>query len=251
LTRSGPSSRGGVPAVAAGVTLVLAEAPLETVPRELWGHPSVARHARKRGRPPRDILLDAAMHHQAMRRLPGREYRGRPDIVHVTLLVALDAPLCRHTGCRLLVHTVGDLVIEVDPSTRLPRNYLRFTGLMEQLLREGRIPPGAEKPLMAARPTGLDELLEELHRAAGEPLLVAGSGGRTEPLEELAGTAMERPVLVPATPRAEPTPQLLARLEPVVPRGLEGSEPWTIVSRLQAELERLILRRGTGAPVER
>ncbi len=231
------------------VTLVLAEAPLETVPRELWGHPSVAKHARRRGRPPRDILLDATMHHQAMRRLPGREHRGRPDIVHVTLLVALDAPLCRLARCRLLVHTVADLLIHVDPGTRLPRNYLRFTGLMEQLLREGRVPPGAEKPLLEARPRSLDALLDEL-RGAGEPLLVAGTGSRVEPLEALAEAALGgRPLLVPATPRAEPTPRLLTRLEPVVPRGLEGSEPWTIVSRLQAAMEQRLLR-GSAGPVQ-
>lgn len=219
------------------VVIALVEAPLETVPRELWGHPSIAKHARRRGRPPRDILLDAAMHHQAMKRLPGREHRGRPDIVHVALLVALDAPLCRLAKCRILVHTVADLLIQVDPSTRLPRNYLRFTGLMEQLLREGRVPPGAEKPLLEAKPTSLDELLQEL-RGRGEPLLVAGTGNHKTTLEELAEAALRgRPLLVPATPRSEPTPRLLTRLEPVTPRGLEGSEPWTIVSRLQAALE--------------
>ncbi|HID51049.1 MAG TPA: 16S rRNA methyltransferase, partial [Anaerolineae bacterium] len=32
--------------------LVLAEAALELVPRELWGHPSVYKSARKRGKSP-------------------------------------------------------------------------------------------------------------------------------------------------------------------------------------------------------
>jgi len=38
------------------------------------------------------------------------------------------------------VYTIQGHAIIIDPSTRLPRNYNRFTGLFEQLFKEGRTP---------------------------------------------------------------------------------------------------------------
>jgi len=223
------------------LVVILGEAGLETIPREVWGHPSVYRYARKRGKPPYRLLLDAAYHHQALRRLPGREYRGRPDIVHLTLLALLDSPLCVSGGCEVVVATVADKAIRVKPETRLPRNYLRFTGLMEQLLAEGQVPPGSQDPLLALEDTSLNHIL-----ATYRPLIVAaGDEGSTVSLDELARRTLERgAVLVPTTPKTTPTRRLLEAaaslgLEVATPRGLEGAEPWTIVSRLLCRIEEL------------
>jgi len=214
--------------------IVLAEAALETIPRELWSHPSIYRYSRKRGKPPYRLLLDAAQHHQAMRRLPGREYRGRPDIVHATLLALLESPLCTKGGCEAVVATVGGHVIRVRPGTRLPRNYLRFTGLMEQLLSEGRVPPGPGEPLLWLEQGGLREVLQRYR-----PLALLPGAERAAGLEEVVEADT---ILVPATPRSEPTPRLLAALEEAGLeafrlRGLEGAEPWVIVSRLLCAAE--------------
>ena len=220
------------------LTLILAETPLEPVPRELWSHPSVYRHARRRGKPPRAILLDAAMHHQAMKRLPGREHRGRPDIAHVTLLTVLDSPLCRKDMCRILVHTASDYLIEVDPATRLPRNYLRFTGLMEQLFEEGAVPPRSERPLLALTRESLTGLIEKYH-----PLALLPGHGREASLTTITHLAASRAaILLPTTPRATPTPRLLdaaarGELEAYNARGLEDVEPWTLASRLLCRIE--------------
>ncbi|MCC6050815.1 MAG: 16S rRNA methyltransferase, partial [Thermofilum sp.] len=46
--------------------LLLAEAGLELVPKELWSHPAVRASARRRGKKPGEILLDVALHHSAM-----------------------------------------------------------------------------------------------------------------------------------------------------------------------------------------
>lgn len=126
------------------LTFALAESALELVPEELWGHRSVKRNARRRGKKPSDVLLDLSLHFAAARRLQGWEKRGRPDIVHTTLLYVLSTPLCRRGLLRVYVHTVADLVIEVRPDTRIPKNYNRFVGLMEQLLKNGRVPPEGE-----------------------------------------------------------------------------------------------------------
>ena len=119
------------------LNVVLAEAEIEPIPRELWKKPAIAAYAKKRGKPPGHCLLDSNLHHTAMRGLPEMERRGRPDIAHITLLCLLGS-VANHEGqLRVYVHTRNDEVIHVKPETRLPRNYNRFVGLLEKLYRVG------------------------------------------------------------------------------------------------------------------
>lgn len=130
------------------LTIVLAESGLELVPKEIENHGAVVRSARRRGKRACDILLDISLHYSAMKLLPKWYKRGRPDIVHISLLLALSSPL-NHAGLlRFYVHTLNDIIIHVDMKTRIPRNYNRFVGLMEQLLKNGRVPPNSSRPLM-------------------------------------------------------------------------------------------------------
>jgi rRNA small subunit pseudouridine methyltransferase Nep1 len=147
------------------LTLVLAEAELEPIPEAIRDHPAVRARARSRGRRAGRTLLDSSYHHSAMRGLEGAERRGRPDIVHQALLLAQDAPLNRLGLLRTFVHTRGDLVVLVDPTMRPPRNYDRFVGLVEQLLREGEVGAGegiGGRPLMRLERSTLGGLLEGL-----------------------------------------------------------------------------------------
>ena len=66
------------------------------------------------------------------------EKRGRPDIVHFTLLEALGSPLNLEGLLKIYVHTYSGYVIDVRPEVRLPRDCNRFSGLMEQLFQEGK-----------------------------------------------------------------------------------------------------------------
>jgi rRNA small subunit pseudouridine methyltransferase Nep1 len=140
--------------------LVLAEAELELVPAAIASHPSVRAQARRKNKKATEILLDSSFHHKAMRRLPEAERRGRPDITHTSLLLALDSPLNREGLLRVYVHTRNDEVIRISPETRLPRSYHRFVGLMEELFKTGAVPP--EKPLLTLERKTLIELLNEL-----------------------------------------------------------------------------------------
>ena len=58
------------------------------------------------------------------------------------------------------VHTIDDQVIDMDPRVRLPRNYDRFIGLLEQLYDEKSVPP-SEQPLLRIRQCTLPKLVEE------------------------------------------------------------------------------------------
>lgn len=142
--------------------LLLLEASLETVPPSIANHPAVIKTAKRRSKKPTEILLDVSLHYHAMKDLPRREKRGRPDIVHVSLLEALESPLCKRGLLRVAVHTIEGHAIFIDPSTRIPKNYNRFVGLIEQLFKYGKVPPQAEKPLLYIKTMTLNQLLQEL-----------------------------------------------------------------------------------------
>ncbi|XP_059487320.1 ribosomal RNA small subunit methyltransferase NEP1-like isoform X2 [Neocloeon triangulifer] len=58
----------------------------------------------------------------------------RPDITHQCLLMLLDSPLNRAGLLQIYIHTERNVLIEVNPQTRIPRTFKRFAGLMVQLL---------------------------------------------------------------------------------------------------------------------
>lgn len=61
----------------------------------------------------------------------------RPDICHQALLAILDSPLAKAGKLKgLFVHTHKNVLIQVNPSVRLPRTFKRFCGLMVQLLQK-------------------------------------------------------------------------------------------------------------------
>jgi rRNA small subunit pseudouridine methyltransferase Nep1 len=164
------------------LTLVLADTELERVPVEIQRHPAVRASARKRGRSPASILLESSLHHPALRKVPEGERRGRPDIAHIVLVVALDSILNLEGGLRLFVHTRNDEVIQFAPETRIPKNYTRFVGLMEDLFEKGEVP--AESPLIRMdRGVTLTELLAKL----GTEAWTFAEGGETaDPLREFS-----------------------------------------------------------------
>jgi len=122
------------------LTVVLAESELELVPERLKHHPAMQKAAGRRGERAGRTILDASVHHDALRGFPDGMRRGRPDMVHFFLLLGLDSVLNKAGGLRLLVHTRNDELIRVSPETRIMRNQPRFIGLMEQLYRFGVVP---------------------------------------------------------------------------------------------------------------
>ena len=68
----------------------------------------------------------------------------RPDILHQELLSLLDSPLNKAGQLQVYIKTVKGVLIEVNPSIRIPRTYKRFAGLMVQLLHKMKIKAGTE-----------------------------------------------------------------------------------------------------------
>ncbi|WP_297499504.1 16S rRNA methyltransferase [Thermococcus sp.] len=140
--------------------LIIADSELELVPRPIMNHPAVINYARRRGKKPGEVILDSAYHHSALKRLEDGERRGRPDIVYLCLLNALESMANKEGLLRVYVHTRNNEVIYIKPETRLPRNYNRFLGLMEDLFKKWAVPKNLELLKMERKP--LEELIREI-----------------------------------------------------------------------------------------
>lgn len=140
--------------------LIIADSEVELVPEKIRDHPSVVNYAKKRGKKPDEVLLDSTYHHSALRLLEDGERRGRPDIIHLCLINALESILNKEGRLRVYVHTRNDEIIYIKPETRLPRNYNRFVGLMESLFKKKAVPKDLE--LLKMKEGTLSELLEEI-----------------------------------------------------------------------------------------
>ena len=117
--------------------VVLAGAEVELAPESIAGHPAVRTTAKEQNRKGTEVLLDQNVHAAAIRQLPDGERRGRPDILHYTLLVLMESPLNKEGRLKVLIHTRSGELVNIRPDTRLPRGEARFQGLLSKVLRDG------------------------------------------------------------------------------------------------------------------
>jgi len=141
------------------LSLILAESSLELVPKQIRGHPSVTSHARKLGKKPSEILLDNSWHFAAMKGIKDEIKRGRPDLVHFSLLECSSIPLYLEKKIKIYVHTIDDKTIIVGDNVRFPKSFHRFAGLIEKLYREKKI-ESENKTLLEIKEMNFSDLIE-------------------------------------------------------------------------------------------
>ena len=215
------------------LSFVLAESALELVPAEIRRHPAVLSDSKRRQKDASGILLDRSFHHSAMARLKDSEKRGRPDLVHVTLLSVTGTPLYLDGLVKVFVHTYDDNVLEIAEKTRIPKNYLRFRGLMEEALVER-----PKKGLISAYPMGVKALVRRV-----SPDVVVGLSvqGRMTSMEELAKTvtAARNPcVAVGGFPHGHFAPSTLSVFDQLVRIHAKPLEAQVVASRVIYEVEK-------------
>ncbi len=221
------------------VPLLLADAAVELVPREIWRHPAVEGYARRRGKRPENTLLDSSYHYPAMRGLAAAERRGRPDILHITLLETLGSPLNKAGMLRVFCHTQSGLIIEVSPSVRLPRNYDRFKGLLEKLLVEGVISTEKGETLLRARKRGLREWLREAYGDGAGLLLLSETGQPASERTLIERASTGRAVFaLGCFPRGDFSEEVRSVAQGEISISGHRLEAWVAVSRLLCLLER-------------
>lgn len=212
---------------------------METVPQKILKHPSVKRHAKRQRKLPEHLLLDRSLHHAAMLKLENNMKRGRPDITHFVLLELLGSPLNKHGSLQVFIHTRNDYVIKINPKARLPKNYNRFIGLIEQLFQQQKVPIEGKSLLVLEQKT-LPQLLAEI-----EPDYVLGlsTHGNPKTIETtISGlSSKQNPVVIVGgfahNHFSKTTEQLVDEMVCV---DCEMLETWIIASRLIYEYERSI-----------
>ena len=217
------------------LNFVLAESALEQVPEGIRSRPAVASDSKRRGVNASEILLDRSFHHTAMLKLKESEKRGRPDLVHGSLLSVTGTPLYLEGRVRVFVHTYGDVVVEIAPRTRIPKSYLRFRGLMEKALR------GQGDRLVKARPSRLPDLVKKTI----QPDITIGLSvqGKRMELEDLAGRLMtaDNPcIIVGGFPHGHFSPETLSVVDELVRIHEMPLEAHVVASRLLYEFEKAI-----------
>jgi len=108
----------------------------------------------------RGILLDGAIHRPIVDSLENREKRGRPDIIHHSLLNIVYSPLFKQGKIQVFIHTRNNLCLRIPSQWRVPVNYNRFCGLFSQLLLKKRVPLSGE-PILTVTHCTLSKLLHQ------------------------------------------------------------------------------------------
>ena len=73
-------------------------------------------------------LLNVDEHANILRK-HGRDFStSRPDITHQCLLMLMDSPLNRAGLLQVFIRTANNVLIEINPQTRIPRTFNRFAG---------------------------------------------------------------------------------------------------------------------------
>ncbi len=141
--------------------IILAESSLELIPKQIHNHPSVTSYSKKFKKNSSNTLLDNSWHFGAMKGLDNEIKRGRPDIIHLTLLSLCTTPVFYENKIKVFVHTVNNEVISINNNTRLPKSYHRFQGLMEKLFLTKKI-ESEDEILMEMKNTSLSQLISKI-----------------------------------------------------------------------------------------
>ncbi len=215
------------------LNLIIAEAALETIPDEIVRHPSVANDARRTGNEPSTLLLDRSIHHAAMVRLDDQFKRGRPDLVHLTLLNATSTPLYQDGLAKVYIHTRKDVVLEFREGTRPPKSYSRFRDLMRKSLQE--MP---ESGLIKVYELSVGALLKNIGPDLVVGLSIQGGSSSYEVLAAQLSAKRSPAVLIGGFPRGHFTPETTGLFDRVVRVDKRSLDAHVVVARLIYEVEK-------------
>ena len=219
------------------ISLILAESSLELVPTELQNHNSVLSHSKKLGKNPSDILLDNSWHFAAMKGIENEIKRGRPDLVHFSMLESSTIPLYFEKKIRIFVHTINDQVIFVGENVRLPKSYHRFEGLIEKLFLEKKIEENG-KTLLELKSMNFEKLIDTIKP---KRLIGLSSKGVLSSCENVAKKLSDDScIVVGGFPKGQFSDQIKNKFEYMVSVDKEPLESHVVISRVLYEYEKTI-----------
>jgi len=219
------------------ISLIISESSLELIPFELEDHPSVVSHARKLGKYPSDILLDNSWHFAAMKGIKNEIKRGRPDLVHFSILEATTIPLYLQNKLNIFVHTVDDKVIHFGKNVHLPKSYHRFEGVIEKLYQEKKIMAKNEL-LLEIKEQTFSELIDEIN-----PSKIFGfsTEGQLSSYEKIAAQISDNScIIIGGFQKGHFSDSIQNKITDLYSIGNESFESHVITSRILYEYEKTI-----------
>ncbi len=164
--------------------LILVDAEIEWLPPEAVAGPAPRICCLPGADRQRIRILESYLHRDLMASMPDRHRRGRPDIAHAFLTLALSSEHRAKGRLEVLVHTRDNVVIRFARKAKVEKDYIRFLGALTELFELGEIGEGDER-ISIEMGTSLQKLLE------GEGLDIIIALSPTGKKEDL-GTTLSR-----------------------------------------------------------
>ena len=219
------------------ISLILSESALELVPYELQEHPSVISHAKKLGKHPSEILLDNSWHFAAMKGIKNEIKRGRPDLVHFSILEATTIPLYYQNKLNLFVHTIDNKVIHFGKNVHIPKSYHRFQGVIEKLFQDKKVLSKNEL-LLEIKDQTFSELIHEIN-----PSNVIGfsTSGQSSSYQKIASEIPDNScIVIGGFQKGHFSDSTQSEITNLYSIGNDSFEGHVIVSRILYEYEKTI-----------
>jgi len=219
------------------ISLIISESALELIPFELEDHPSVISHAQKLGKYSSEILLDNSWHFAAMKGIKNEIKRGRPDLVHFSILEAITIPLYIQNKLNLFVHTIDDKVIYFGKNVHLPKSYHRFEGVIEKLYQEKKI-ISKNKLLLELKEQTFSELINEINPSE---IIGFSTEGKLSSYEKIAAQISDNSCIVlGGFQKGHFSDSIQNKITDLYSVGDESFEAHVVASRILYEYEKTI-----------
>ena len=219
------------------ISLILSESALELVPYELQEHPSVISHAKKLGKHPSEILLDNSWHFAAMKGIKNEIKRGRPDLVHFSILEATTIPLYYQNKLNLFVHTIDNKVIHFGKNVHIPKSYHRFQGVIEKLFQEKKVLSKNEL-LLEIKDQTFSELIHEINPSS---VIGFSTSGQSSSYQKIASEIPDNScIVIGGFQKGHFSDSTQSKITNLYSIGNDSFEGHVIVSRILYEYEKTI-----------
>jgi rRNA small subunit pseudouridine methyltransferase Nep1 len=163
--------------------------------------------------------------------------RGRPDLVHFSILEATTIPLYLKNKMKLFVHTIDDKVIYFGQNIHIPKSYHRFEGLVEKLYQEKKIIANNDV-LLEIKERTFSELLDEI---APSKVIGFSTKGTSSSYEKIAAEISDDTCIVlGGFQKGNFSDSIKNKITALYSIGNESFEGHVVVARILYEYEKTI-----------